>query len=78
VRVGASLRQPEAWRRALPFAVGVFLVFTMSQAGMVVHWLRDAHWRRSLAFNAIGGFLSAIVFVTAGVTKFIFQARFGA
>ena len=39
------------------FAVGVFLAFTMSQAGMVVHWwrLRDPHWRRSLAFNATGG-----------------------
>jgi amino acid transporter len=54
------------------FAVGVFLAFTMSQAGMVVHWwrLRDPHWRRSLAFNATGGLLSAIVFVTAGITKF--------
>ncbi len=54
------------------FAVGVFLAFTLSQAGMVVHWrrLRDAHWRRSLAFNATGGFLSAIVFVTAAITKF--------
>jgi hypothetical protein len=40
---------------------------------MVVHWwrLRDRHWRRSLAFNAVGGFLSAIVFITAGVTKFL-------
>ncbi|MGA2321367.1 MAG: APC family permease [Solirubrobacteraceae bacterium] len=55
------------------FAVGVFLAFTMSQAGMVVHWwrLRDPHWRRSLAFNATGGFLSAIVFITAGITKFV-------
>jgi amino acid transporter len=55
------------------FAVGVFLAFTLCQAGMVVHWwrLRDAHWRRSLAFNATGGFLSAIVFITAGVTKFL-------
>jgi hypothetical protein len=54
------------------FAVGVFLAFTMSQAGMVVHWLRgrDAHWRRSLCFNAVGGALSAIVFVTAAITKF--------
>jgi len=54
------------------YAVGVFLAFTLSQTGMVVHWwrLRDAHWRRSLAFSAIGGLLSAIVFVTAGVTKF--------
>jgi len=41
---------------------------------MVVHWLRhraDAHWRRSLFFNAVGGLLSAIVFVTAGITKFL-------
>jgi hypothetical protein len=55
------------------FAVGVFLAFTLCQAGMVVHWwrLRDRHWRRSLAFNATGGFLSAIVFITAGATKFL-------
>jgi amino acid transporter len=55
------------------FAVGVFLAFTMSQAGMVVHWWRrrdDPHWRRSLFFNFTGGFLSAIVFITAGTTKF--------
>ncbi|MGV9993527.1 APC family permease [Streptomyces sp. NPDC003374] len=55
------------------YAVGVFLAFTLSQAGMVVHWLRhrdQAHWRKSLVFNAIGGLLSAIVFVTAGITKF--------
>ncbi|HWE11306.1 MAG TPA: APC family permease [Solirubrobacteraceae bacterium] len=55
------------------FAVGVFLAFTMSQGGMVVHWWRhrdDPHWRRSLLFNAIGGCLSAIVFITAAVTKF--------
>jgi amino acid transporter len=54
------------------YAVGVFLAFTLSQAGMVVHWwrLRDAHWRRSLFFNAIGCLLSAIVFLTAGLTKF--------
>ena len=55
------------------YAVGVFLAFTLSQAGMVVHWRahRDQpHWRRSLAFNASGGALSGVVFVIAGVTKF--------
>jgi hypothetical protein len=54
------------------FAVGVFLAFTMSQAGMVVHWWRrrGQHWRRSLFFNAVGALLSAVVFVTAGITKF--------
>jgi amino acid transporter len=54
------------------YAVGVFLAFTLSQAGMVVHWWRhrDAHWRKSLLFNATGAILSAIVFITAAITKF--------
>jgi amino acid transporter len=54
------------------FAVGVFLAFTLSQTGMVVHWLRvrDSGWRRAMAFNAVGAVLSAIVFVVAGLTKF--------
>ncbi len=54
------------------YAVGVFLAFTLSQTGMVVHWWRrrGAHWRRSMFFNAIGGLLSAIVFITAAITKF--------
>ncbi|MGW4028710.1 APC family permease [Streptomyces sp. NPDC004838] len=54
------------------YAVGVFLAFTLSQAGMVVHWwrLRDRHWRKSLVFNATGGLLSAVVFITAGISKF--------
>jgi amino acid transporter len=54
------------------YAVGVFLAFTLSQTGMVMHWwrLRDPHWRRSLAINATGALLSAIVFITAAITKF--------
>jgi hypothetical protein len=54
------------------YAVGVFLAFTLSQTGMVMHWWRgrEPHWRRSLAFNATGALLSAIVFITAGITKF--------
>ena len=55
------------------YAVGVFLAFTLSQAGMVVHWLRrraESHWRKSLVFNATGAILSAIVFLTAAITKF--------
>ncbi len=56
------------------YAVGVFLAFTLSQAGMVVHWRRhrrEPHSRRSLVFNAAGAAASGIVFVTAGVTKFL-------
>ncbi|MFB7480563.1 APC family permease [Streptomyces anulatus] len=54
------------------YAVGVFLAFTLSQTGMVLHWwrLRNRHWRKSLCFNAVGGLLSAAVFITAGISKF--------
>jgi Amino acid permease len=55
------------------YAVGVFLAFTLSQTGMIMHWRhhRDQpHWRRSLAFNAIGAVMTGTVFVVAGVTKF--------
>ena len=54
------------------YAVGVFLAFTLSQTGMIMHWWRgrEPGWRRSLMFNATGALLSGIVFVTAGITKF--------
>jgi hypothetical protein len=50
----------------------VFLAFTLSQAGMVVHWwrLRGAQWRTSLTFNAFGCVCSAVVLLVAGITKF--------
>lgn len=54
------------------YAVGVFVAFTLSQTGMVVHWWnrREEHWRKSILLNAVGAALSAIVFVIAAVTKF--------
>jgi amino acid transporter len=54
------------------YAVGVFLAFTLSQAGMVVHWRRKRgrHWRKRLALNAVGAALCAVVLITAAVTKF--------
>ena len=54
------------------YAIGVFVAFTLSQAGMVVHWSRrrERHWGKGLAINAVGAALSAIVFVIASVTKF--------
>ncbi|SCF38057.1 Amino acid transporter [Micromonospora viridifaciens] len=54
------------------YAVGVFLAFTLSQAGMVVHWRRhrDRGWRRRLAINAVGATLSGLVLVIAAVGKF--------
>ncbi|MEV0809176.1 APC family permease [Micromonospora sp. NPDC050200] len=54
------------------YAVGVFLAFTLSQAGMVVHWRRHrgAGWQRRLLINAVGATLSGLVLVTAAVAKF--------
>ncbi|WP_241825707.1 APC family permease [Micromonospora sp. CB01531] len=54
------------------YAVGVFLAFTLSQAGMVVHWRRhrDRGWRRRLVVNAVGATLSGLVLVTAAIGKF--------
>jgi amino acid transporter len=54
------------------YAVGVFLAFTLSQAGMVIHWWRgrSSGWRRSIFFNAVGCAMTAIVFLIAAVTKF--------
>ncbi|MFI6130336.1 APC family permease [Micromonospora sp. NPDC051141] len=54
------------------YAVGVFLAFTLSQTGMVVHWRRrrGRGWRRRLAVNAVGAALSGLVLLTAAVAKF--------
>src|ERR1043166_7629191 len=43
--------------RLIPlYAVGVFLSFTLSQAGMVMHWWRrrEPGWRISMPINALG------------------------
>ena len=54
------------------YAVGVFLAFTLSQAGMVMHWYRLRHpgWRRHAVVNGIGAALTAVVLIIAAVTKF--------
>jgi amino acid transporter len=54
------------------YSVGVFVSFTISQAGMVRHW-HDEHgpgWRRRLLTNAIGMVLTATVAVVVSVIKF--------
>ena len=55
------------------YAVGVFLAFTMSQAGMVVRWLRrrEPGWRRGLPLNFIGMCLTGVVFVVFGASKLL-------
>lgn len=59
--------------RLIPlYAFGVFVSFTLSQAGMVQHWrgLRDAGWRRSALVNGFGAVATAVVAAIVGVTKF--------
>lgn len=56
------------------YAVGVFMSFTLSQAGMVLHWwrLRGEHkgWLRSMIINGAGAFTTALVALIIAVTKF--------
>jgi hypothetical protein len=53
------------------YAVGVFIDFTISQAGMIRHWRRERPpgWRRRLAINAFGCVLTAVVAVVVTVAK---------
>lgn len=55
------------------YAIGVFTAFTLSQAGMVAHWLklRTAGWQRSMAINVVGTVLTAAVAVVILATKFV-------
>ncbi|MHB1459792.1 MAG: APC family permease [Armatimonadota bacterium] len=45
------------------YAVGVFLSFTLSQAGMVRHWFRDRgkHWKTKALFNGMGAVATFVV-----------------
>jgi amino acid transporter len=54
------------------YAIGVFLSFTISQSGMVVHWLRlrSAGWHWRLGVNGVGALATGIVLLTLAVTKF--------
>lgn len=54
------------------YAVGVFLSFTMSQAGMVKRWLvkKGPHWRKKLVINGIGAVATGIATLIIGITKF--------
>jgi amino acid transporter len=55
------------------FAVGVFICFTLSQAGMVIHWLhnRERGWHAKLAINAVGAVTTGAVALIVASTKFL-------
>ena len=58
------------------YAIGVFTAFTLSQAGMVRHWLKErgAGWRTSAFFNGLGAVTTAIVVVIFVIAKFALGA----
>ena len=53
------------------YMIGVFVSFTLSQAGMVVRWrrLRGPGWRTNALINGVGALVTGIVLVVVAVTK---------
>ena len=53
------------------YMIGVFVSFTISQAGMVIHWrnTRGPGWRSSAVVNGFGAVVTAIVLVIVAITK---------
>ena len=59
--------------RLIPlYAVGAFLAFTLSQAGMVVHWRkkRGPGWLKSAFVNGLGALVTGITVIVVLVAKF--------
>jgi hypothetical protein len=58
------------------YAIGVFVCFTLSQAGMVMHWVRSKEpgWRRRAALNGLGALATALVSIVQMATKFLHGA----
>ena len=59
--------------RLIPlYAVGVFLSFTLSQSGMVMHWwrLRGQGWLGKLLINGLGALITALVGLVLLFSKF--------
>ena len=54
------------------YAIGVFVCFTLSQAGMVMHWraTRSEGWRWKAALNGVGAIATGVVSLIQVVTKF--------
>ena len=54
------------------YSVGVFVCFTLSQVGMVRHWIVDhgSGWRWRAVVNAFGGLLTLVVLIVVVSVKF--------
>lgn len=55
------------------FAIGAFLAFTLSQAGMVVHWWRERgrQWGLKSFINGIGTLVTLTTLIVVVISKFI-------
>ena len=53
------------------YMIGVFVSFTLSQAGMVIHWRqsREAGWKTSAFINGFGALVTGVVLIIVTVTK---------
>lgn len=59
--------------RLIPlFAIGAFLAFTLSQAGMVAHWKKKGgkHAKQSMIINGFGALATAVTTIVVAVSKF--------
>jgi amino acid transporter len=60
--------------RLIPlYAIGAFMAFTLSQAGMVVHWMRHPgrHSTLRMLVNGLGAVATGITTVVVLITKFV-------
>ncbi|MEQ1897578.1 MAG: APC family permease [Vicinamibacterales bacterium] len=53
------------------YMIGVFVSFTLSQSGMVVHWrkARTPGWKASAAISGFGAVVTGVVLIIVAVTK---------
>jgi hypothetical protein len=52
------------------YAIGAFLAFTLSQAGMVMHWKRQGNARGRIFINGLGAVATGVTAVVVLVAKF--------
>ncbi|QNI32261.1 APC family permease [Alloacidobacterium dinghuense] len=58
--------------RLIPlYAIGAFLAFTLSQAGMVVHWYKQGHAMGHMIVNGIGAAATGLTLLVVLVAKFL-------